>query len=208
MKQPVVLLCAVLLAACAGEPVRNPGQMAVQQDIWQQRKALLNNIEGWHVKGRVAVNNGSEFWAINLDWQQDKDTYIIYLNGPFGTGSVKLAGSRHGVILTDGDRNTFYANNPDTLLYEQTGVLMPVSHLRYWILGLPEPGQAQQQQLDNAGRLGSLQRDSWQIRFKRYVQVNNVQVPDKIFISRGEDLNVRMIIADWQLTTAQVAKNP
>ena len=209
MTRILLLLFIISLSACTSAPSRDDSLVNAQREqIWQQRQVSLNNIEGWHIKGRMAVVNGSEYWSINLDWQQSDDTYVIFLNGPFGAGKIKLAGSRHGVILTDGDNNMFFAKDPDTLLYEQTGVHMPVNSLRYWVLGLPEPEMVHQHFFDEQGRLGELDRAPWQIKFKRYTNVNNLQVPDKIFITQGEDVSVRMIIADWQLNTRQIAKNP
>ena len=200
----LVLIVVVLLSACTTTQP-DLSSSAENNFAWKKHQKQLDKVQGWHVKGRMAVANGSEYWSINLDWEQYEDTYIIYLSGPFGAGNVKLMGSSNGVILTDSDKSSFFARDPDELLYQQTGVKMPVASLRYWILGMPEPGHAYKQVIDEDGRLENLDRNPWHIQFKRYTQIEGLSVPDKIFITKGQDLSVRMIIADWELNTRRVA---
>ncbi len=201
------LLVILFISACAVSP---PEQVSIHdQQLRQQHKAQLARVQGWHIKGRMAVVNGADYWSINLDWQQFEDTYVIYLAGPFGSGNVKLVGSRNGVILTDGNNKAFFDKDPDALLYQQTGVAMPVTSMRYWVLGLSEPedkiNQNQIQQYDNQGRLENLDRQPWQINYKRYTEIQGITVPEKIFLTRGDDMSVRMVIANWELTKQQVA---
>jgi len=162
-------------------------------------------MQDWHMKGRMVVVNGAELWAMSVDWQQKGDEYIIYLSGPFGAGKVQLAGSRNGVLLKDSDDQLFYAATPEELLLEHTGVAMPLSYLRFWMLGLPQPSTSQNEnhaKLDQQGRLESLNREQWDIVFKRYIKINAyvgkpVDLPDKIFISKGEDIKVRVVVGEW-----------
>jgi len=199
MKKLLPLLAAILLhAGCTSVPALKP--VADPQRAWQERQQQLSRIQYWHLSGRMAVNNGSEAWQINLDWQQRGEDYQIQLNGPFGAGKVRLVGNAHGVLLHDSNDQTFYADHPGTLLYERTGVMMPVEGLRYWILGLASPQQQQQPELDAQGRLAYLEDANWQVKFRRYADVNSVQLPDKIFINKStQDIDVRLVIDNWQL---------
>lgn len=199
MKKCLFLLAAVLLqAGCTSMPDLPP--VDDPQRVWQERQQQLSRISHWHLSGRLAVTNGGEAWHINLDWQQRGEDYQIQLNGPFGAGKVRLVGNAHGVQLHDANEQTFYADHPGDLLYERTGVMMPVEGLRYWILGLASPQQLQQPELDAQGRLAYLEDDSWQVKFRRYAAVNSVQLPDKIFINKAaQDIDVRLVVDTWQL---------
>lgn len=172
------------------------------QQRWQQRQQQLLNLSDWQMKGRMVVMNGVELWALSVDWEQRGDQYVIFLSGPFGAGKVQLAGSTKGVLLRDSDNQVFYASTPEELLLDHTGIAMPLSYLRFWILGLLQSDSnlaANRVKFDKLGRLESLTREQWDVRFKRYTKTDNVSVelPDKIFIHKGEDVEVRIVVGEW-----------
>ncbi len=199
-----LLVLSMLVSACASlEQTVTKDKVA---EIWQQRKQRLSGVQDWHMKGRMVVVNGAELWAMSVDWQQKGNQYVIFLSGPFGAGKVQLAGSSNGVLLKDSDNQVFYAETPEELLLEHTGVAMPLSYLRFWMLGLPQPGSdssTNNARFDEAGRLSSLSKDQWDVVYKRYLKWNVIagnkplDLPDKIFITRGEDIKVRVVVGEW-----------
>ena len=198
MKHLVVFCAALLLAACESIPELPP--LTEGGPAWEQHQLALGKLKQWRIEGRLAVNNGDEAWNINLQWQQNGDDYQIELSGPFGTGKVQLIGDAHGVLLRDSDQKTFYATSAEELLFQQTGVVMPVTGLRYWVLGLPAPFQVSQSGFDQQGRLAKLQQADWQVAFRRYTQVNALPLPDKLFITKiDKSIDVRLVVDEWQL---------
>ena len=198
----------LLLSACTSV-VKNNSQNE-SQSIWQQRQEQLSSLTDWHMKGRMVVVNGAELWAMSVDWQQKGEQYVIFLSGPFGAGKVQLAGSVNGVLLKDSDEQIFYAETPEELLLEHTGIAMPLTYLRFWMLGLSHNGSNKKEMLDSLGRLESLSIKNWDIAFKRYTQIekNNapelysasggtLELPDKIFIHQGDDVKVRVVVSEW-----------
>ena len=181
------------------------------QLIWQQRQQTLSTIQDWHMKGRMIVVNGIELWSMDVDWKQKGEQFVIYLAGPFGAGKVQLAGSASGVLLKNSDDQVFYADTPEELLLEHTGVAMPLSLLRFWMLGLPNPKASNnQEKLDALGRLESLSLVNngdapWDIKFLRYTALDKksasfpkqVELPEKIFINQGAEIKVRVVVGEW-----------
>ncbi len=211
----------MLLTSCSTIAVKQTSETE-SQVIWQQRQQQLSNINDWHMKGRMIVVNGVEFWSLSVDWQQKGEQYIIFLSGPFGAGKVQLAGSANGVLLKNSDDQVFYAATPEELLLEHTGVAMPLSYLRFWILGLPHPRAIQNsEKLDGLGRLESLSVASlnpelqnplpWNINFIRYTSIDkkiaqsstSFDLPDKIFINQGDDIKVRVVVGEWLFDNSQ-----
>lgn len=173
---------------------------------WQAHKASLDNVRYWFASGRAAINNGVESWHVNLLWLQQGDEYQIRLFGPFGAGQVQLTGNPQQVELLTSDNEHFYSDNIDSLLYERTGVKMPVSELRYWLIGLPSPRAKNAARIDQHGRLAQLQQGHWRVRYKRYMPVNGLVLPRKIFADK-QDLDVRVVIDEWKLGV-QTLDNP
>jgi len=201
----VVLLAAVLLNGCATLDLSDDPDTSVEstselEQVWNERQTELSAIKYWHLTGRLAVINGDDAWNLNLDWQQKGDDYEIQMHGAFGAGKVKLVGNAHGVLLKDSDDQTFYADTPELLLYEQTGVFVPVDGLRYWVVGLTSPTQQEKPRLDNKGRLAFLNDANWQVKFKRYMQVSGIDLPRKVFILKNDkELDVRLVVDKWKL---------
>ncbi|HLA74858.1 MAG TPA: lipoprotein insertase outer membrane protein LolB, partial [Gammaproteobacteria bacterium] len=85
---------------------------------------------------------------------------------------------------------------------------LPVSGLRYWVLGLPDPAAppaAQDRELDGLGHLTRLRQSGWDIEFRRYSPVTTVDLPNKIFLTNqaaGVRLEVRLAVEQWELGTA------
>lgn len=197
MKRLIFLLAVLSLTACTTTPphvfVADPGKK------WEQRKTELSKINDWYLNGRVAIINGQESWHLTMEWQRHDDKYILDLSGPFGAGHAQLTGTNDGVVLVDSDQNYFYADSPDRLLREVTGLRMPVKSLLYWMRGLPNWNiKKEKQQLDEFGRLALLQQDGWRVRFKRYIDVDKHELPQKIFID-GFDLKVKIFVDEWNL---------
>ncbi|MCK4866263.1 MAG: outer membrane lipoprotein LolB [Gammaproteobacteria bacterium] len=205
MKRFILLLAVITLTACTTTP---PHEFVADPDEkWEQRKSELSEINDWLLNGRIAIINGDESWHMSMKWQRHDDKYILDLSGPFGAGHAQLTGTKNGVVLVDSDQNYFFADNPDRLLQEVTGLRMPVQSLLYWMRGLPDwDVKNKNQKLDNYGRLALLEQAGWRIRFKRYINVDKHELPQKIFID-GFDLKVKIFVDDWDLKSKTFASS-
>ena len=198
MKFLIFLLATLSLVACTTSPVHE--FVADPDKKWEQRKSELSEIQDWSLNGRIAIVNGDESWQLNMKWQRHGDKYILDLSGPFGTGHAQLTGAADNVLLVDSDKNHFYAESPDRLLQEVTGLKMPVKSLLYWIAGIPDWNiKTDKQSIDAYGRLAELEQNNWRVRFKQYIDVNKLELPQKIFIN-GFNLKVKIFVDEWDLT--------
>lgn len=189
------LFFLLLLTACTSiEEIPAP----LNAGSWRAHKAAIDNVQHWFATGRAAINNGAESWHVNLLWLQQGEDYQIRLFGPFGAGQVQLSGNRDRAELLTSDNERFHSHDMDTLLYERTGVKMPVAELRYWLIGLPSPNGGEVATVDKHGRLSDLKQGEWRVRYKRYVPVNGLVLPRKIFAGKP-DLDVRVVIDEWKL---------
>jgi len=197
MKKLIFLAVALITTACTTTPTHPP--VADPDKKWEQRKSELSAINDWFLTGRVAIINGHESWHLNMRWQRHGDKYILDLSGPFGAGHAQLTGTDEGVVLVDADKNYFFAESPDRLLYETTSLRMPVKSLLYWMRGIPNWSvNSEKKKLDEFGRLALLQQDGWRVQFKRYSNVETHELPQKIFID-GFDLKVKIFVDEWDL---------
>src|SRR5687767_7278025 len=132
------LLSTWLLASCT--TVQPPKELPKNQSVtWDNRVGVLSNIQKWNLKGLISIRSSAKnnSWSANWQWQQARKTYTISLFGPMGSGSVILNGTPGQVTLDTSDGKQFTAPSAEDLLAQQLGWRLPVSHLYYWVRGLP-----------------------------------------------------------------------
>ena len=188
---PVLLV--LLLSACS-----TVTPLPTEDATPQQHQESLKDFQHWFISGRAAIQNGYESWHVNLLWLQQAEDYQIRLFGPFGSGQVQLAGNAGRAELSTSEDERYIASDADQLLYERTGVRMPVNELRYWLIGRHSPKGHDQARYDRHGRLTSLQQGEWHVQYKAYKAVNGLVLPSKIFAQK-DDVDVRLVIDQWQL---------
>ncbi|HXY97755.1 MAG TPA: lipoprotein insertase outer membrane protein LolB, partial [Steroidobacteraceae bacterium] len=74
----------------------------------------------------------------------------------------------------------------------------PLTSLRYWILGVPDPASPADETLDSARqRLTRLEQDGWRIDYASYVAVGSEWLPARLTLERA-DVKVKLLVDDWQ----------
>lgn len=78
------------------------------------------------------------------------------------------------------------------------GWQLPLSGLRHWILGRPDP-QAQifDLQLDAGGRLAELRQLGWHIRYERYAEFDGLALPTKLTLENPR-LRAKLAVRRWR----------
>jgi outer membrane lipoprotein LolB len=195
MKHTLPLLLILLVVGCSPTPPR-PLPDTAPEKSWQLRQSQLKQLTHWQLSGRLAVLSEHEAWHMSVEWQQRSERYSLNIIAPLGQGSMRLHGDAVQVMLITEEGETINANDPDLLLYQQLGWKLPVSALRYWVLGLPAPGDYQQT-LDEYGHLNHLQQAGWEIEFLDYQPQLGVELPRKVFVSNHR-AKVKLVINNWK----------
>ena len=192
---PALLVLVVGLTACAGlETV--PEQV---DPAHQSRLRSLYDNSAWRVAGRFAIQKGGEGWNGRLEWQRQGESWQLALIPPLIGNEVRWYGDPAGVVLHNADGTRDRAPSAATLLRRRLGFEVPVTDLGYWMVGLARPGRASNLQLDARGLPLTLEQDGWAVRYKRYQQVDDVYLPNKLAVE-GHGLKLRLVLDDWRLT--------
>jgi outer membrane lipoprotein LolB len=167
---------------------------------WQTREQSLNRIERWQLNGKIGVQTARDSGSATVNWLQNQDQFRISLQGPLGTGNLRLQGSAQQVTLQTADGKSYTATTPEQLLAQQWGFNVPISYLHYWIRGLPVPHLKANTHFDAYGRLSELSQQGWDVQFLSYNEVNTLDLPQKIAIT-SPNLKVKIVIHQWQIGT-------
>ncbi len=193
----IVFSFIALLAGCAGFGARESVQGQGNQAQWREHKAQMTGIDGWQINGKIGIRAPKDSGSGTLFWLQRQDYYDIRLSGPLGRGAARLTGSPGKVSLEVANQGRYEAPTPEVLLEEQLGWNLPVSHLNWWVRGLPAPDSKSRLTLDAASRLANLDQDGWQVEYLSYAEQNGFWLPERIKL-HGADLDVTLVIKEWQ----------
>lgn len=189
----LALALAFALAGCQTVPVVPAPAIA-----WSVRRPALQALDRYGLDGRVAVAVGNQGFNAALRWTQSDAVTSLSLTGPLGAGGVEVTadGNDLRVVASNGKRLDDAAARAE--LESKLGFEPPLTSLRYWILGVPDPATAASVQLDSQQRLARLTQDGWQIDYTAYMPVGAQWLP-KLLTLRRADVRVRMVVDGWRL---------
>jgi outer membrane lipoprotein LolB len=189
-------LALLLLSACATQtPMDDRERLA----SFHANLEKLVELESWQVQGRLALATASEAWSATLHWTQTQQSYQMKVIAPLGRGSFDMQGDGDKVTLRLSREQVLQARDPETLLRDNFGWTVPVSGLRYWILGLPEPEvKISRLTVDESGRISTMEQSGWQLSYSRYSSQGGYELPGQIALVNG-DMKLRLAIRRWTL---------
>lgn len=191
-----VILAAVMLSACESTPEVVP--VDDPERFWSEHQARLETLDEWTAVGKLGVQSSQDSWSAGLTWRQDRDSYHLRLSGPLGQGLMQLEGSPHGVEMRTSDGDVYRARTAEELMQTHAGWQVPLSGLRYWILGRPDPSaKIADLQLDPGGRLAELEQLGWQIRYQRYDEFDGMVLPTRLTLENPR-LRAKLAIRSWR----------
>jgi outer membrane lipoprotein LolB len=183
-----LLACCAALAACV---TTHPALAPVP---WEQRLANLQHANAWQLDGRAAVAVGTQGWQASLNWRQHGAATELHLAGPLGVGALVLKATPEGVSLNGAPPSDAVRAQ----LQDRLGFELPLDDLRYWLLGIPDPGTAFAMARNAQDRAQQLTQAGWTVDYDRYLPVNGDLLPARVVLSR-EGVRVRIAVDHWAL---------
>jgi outer membrane lipoprotein LolB len=187
-----VLRLVALLACCAALAACVTPHPALAPAPWEQRLADLQHANAWQLDGRAAVAVGTQGWQASLNWRQHGAATELHLAGPLGVGALVLKATPEGVSLNGAPPSDAVLAQ----LQDRLGFELPLDGLRYWLLGIPDPGTEFAMALNAQDRAQQLTQAGWTVDYDRYLPVNGDLLPARVVLSR-EGVRVRIAVDHW-----------
>ena len=187
-----LLVLAALLAGCAATDSR---QLPDLSD-WETRKAYLEHTDEWEFVGRIGVSAGSEGFNGKLWWRQDGDVFRARISGPIGIGTIFINGDGPEVTLTERDGTVTELMDAEAELRYRYGWTIPVTSLRFWTLGIPDPSSPADVEFNEEGQMSELSQREWQVTIGQYVGGGGQAMPRRL-TAVSDDIRVRLVIDGW-----------
>lgn len=187
-----LLLVAALLAACAGQrSVQLP-----ELGDWESRQAILAGTDEWEFAGRIGVSAGQEGFNGKLWWRQDGPVFRARLSGPLGAGTVFINGDGEEITVTDSDGGVTELRDAEAELRQMYGWTIPVTSLRYWALGVPDPAAPAETEFGEDGRLRKMRQGNWEVDITQYREGGGQPMPRRLNAT-SDDVKVRLVVDNW-----------
>jgi outer membrane lipoprotein LolB len=189
-----LLTVLTALAACRTAPAPLPQGIG-----WEVRRPQLQARTHFELKGRVAVAAGTDGFNADLRWIQDGSRSQLSLEGPLGVGGAQITADGNELALVTSRGEHISSDAAHAALVQRLGFDPPLASLRYWILGVPDPGQPVTEELDvSQQRLTALTQSGWHVGYASYVSSGGETLPARLTLQRA-DVRVRVLVDDWQL---------
>ncbi|WP_031429812.1 lipoprotein insertase outer membrane protein LolB [Methylomicrobium agile] len=184
------LLCLALVSPLTGCSLFTaaPPEVSYSKTVNQ----ALYHLELWALDGRVALTGAQDSWTADLAWSHRRDDERISLSGPLGQGAVKIHLSGETVTVAEGDGKVESSDDPEGFINQRLGMFVPVTSLRYWVLGVPEP------ELDFEETGKGFRQAGWTIAFQAMQRVGDWLLPRKMSVA-NERVKLKLIINEWTL---------
>ncbi|HEX5339425.1 MAG TPA: lipoprotein insertase outer membrane protein LolB [Gammaproteobacteria bacterium] len=193
------LLClgVLLLAACASVPGTAPAGPP-NESAWQSRRARLTELQDWDMQGRVGIVNGKDGGSGSMNWRQQGATLQFDFHGPFGAGALNIRGDADALHVRSSRGDDFITTDPERDFTRLLRVPLPVLSMRYWVIGLPAPGETFEKQVDAEGHLANLVQRGWHISYLSYAPFNGYDMPTRVLIQR-DAVRIKLAIETWRV---------
>jgi outer membrane lipoprotein LolB len=188
----LLLLAALVLQGCAG----NRGMQLPEMPDWIARQSVLESIDRWEFSGRIGVSAGAEGFNGKVRWWQDGTHFRATVSGPLGAGTVRIEGDGRRLTLTDKQGEVTQLQDAETDLRLRYGWTIPVTSLRYWALGIPDPSVPATTELGDDGLVRELEQGDWRVSFGQYRDGGGQQMPRRL-LAVNADAKVRLVIDKW-----------
>jgi outer membrane lipoprotein LolB len=166
-------LLSMVITGCAVSPPESGG--------------IVDPEANWRLLARVGIRHGDAAESFSLTWQQRREAADIRLNGTLGVSVANIRVTPGIASIEIPGRGSFQADNASQLLYEHTGVLMPLELLTFWVRGNPAPTLPWQ------NTVSGFEQSGWQIKIDKVVD----DLPMKLVFLKG-DTSIKMAVRSWQ----------
>jgi outer membrane lipoprotein LolB len=185
-----------LLAGCRTAPpgaIVGPGADAP----WHEQRAALEKLERYSLNGRVAVAANGQGFSAGLRYQQLPRGSNLALDGPLGIGGLQvvLEGEDLEIATSRGEKLDGEAARAE--LEHRLGVALPLAELRWWLLGIPAPGDATVNQDAGTGEIHDFTQAGWRVSINSRAAGIGFALPQRLTVER-EGARLKLLVERWQ----------
>jgi len=192
----IVLLA---LAGCRTRPpvttVIGPGADAP----WPEQQAALEKLDAYSLNGRVAVAANGQGFSGALRFRQQAQRSEMSLDGPMGIGGMRVHVDGEEIGITSSRGEKLGGNEARAELEQRLGFALPLTNLRWWLLGIPSPAAPENSVVPAAQAVPPVEfdQDGWHVSVNSRSPGLGFSLPQRLTIER-EGARLKLLVEQWQ----------
>jgi outer membrane lipoprotein LolB len=191
------LAVLAMLAGCrtAPPPVAIPGPGA--DAPWPEQRAALEKLDRYALNGKVAVAANGQGFTATLRYTQLPKRADLALDGPLGIGGMRIALAEHSLGVTNSRGEALDGEAARAEIERKLGFELPLDELRWWLLGLPAPGQSDIDAAPDTGEIRGFGQNGWRVAINTRAPALGFSLPQRLTAERG-GARLKLFIERWQ----------
>jgi outer membrane lipoprotein LolB len=191
-------LAALVLTACSITPPKGPGK-SPDSPQWRQHQQAVRALNQYQTRGAFAYLSDQQKVYARFFWQQTgQDRYRLLLLNPLGSTEMELIAQPGSAQVTDNKGQKYTGTDAEEMIGKLTGMPIPITSLRQWILGLP--GDATDYKLDDQYRLSEVNYSqngkSWKVVYGGYDSHSKPALPSSLELTEGGQ-RIKLKMDNW-----------
>jgi len=191
-------LAALVLTACSITPPKGPGK-SPDSPQWRQHQQAVRALNQYQTRGAFAYLSDQQKVYARFFWQQTgQDRYRLLLLNPLGSTEMELIAQPGSAQVTDNKGQKYTGTDAEEMIGKLTGMPIPITSLRQWILGLP--GDATDYKLDDQYRLSEVNYSqngkSWKVVYGGYDSHSKPALPSSLELTEGSQ-RIKLKMDNW-----------
>lgn len=196
MKKIFFALACLFLAACrpAVKPENDTGNLERQVE----RELVLQRLDHWSFRGRVAVSDGQQAGTVKMFWQQRGEQFDIEISLPISNQKYRLRNIGNKVRLEAYGLATIEGESAEAVLQQVAGWRIPFRDMQLWLRGMRANSETP---IDFGpdGLPAKFRENGWLVDYRAWNSAP-LPLPVKVFASssaNGKSASVRLQVEAW-----------
>ena len=193
---PAAMAVLLLSAGCRTLPPSaevGPGADAP----WPEQRAALENLDRYGLNGRVAVAAQGQGFSASLRYQQQPKRSNLSLDGPLGIGGLRVDVEGEDIAIATSRGEKLDGQSARDELERRLGFQLPLTELRWWLLGIPAPGEATVNQDGGSGEIRDFTQNGWHVSINSRAPGLGFALPQRLTAER-EGARLKLLVENWQ----------
>ncbi|UBX51106.1 lipoprotein insertase outer membrane protein LolB [Providencia alcalifaciens] len=200
------LSCLLLTACVTTSQDTTKGTSSSTDAQWTAHQSQVIELRDYQTRGSFVYIGGqgtgteTKTYA-KFFWQQyTPEKYRLLLTNPLGSRELELSVEPDLAKLTTKDGQTHMSDVPSELIYQLTGMDIPIDDLTAWLVG--SPGRATEYTLDSNHLLKSvtfkINGETWKLDYLSYDTKTSPMLPNHMELKQGDKV-IKLKMDSWTL---------
>ncbi len=190
-----LMLALAALAGCktAPPPASVPGPGA--DASWDIQRAALQKLDRYNLSGRVAVAANGQGFSASLRYEQAAARSDLALDGPLGIGGLRVSLDGPSLAMTNSRGEQLDGDRAREEIERRLGFELPLVELRWWLLGIPAPGNAEIEDVN--GEIRGFVQNGWRVGVNSRAPGLGFSLPQRLTAERA-GAKLKLFVENWQ----------